>query len=98
MTDRNWIGEAEAAFDQSLSALRDGDWGSPEFWAARANAAASIASAEQARIANLIAWKQLQASRAATADAGVGLIPLGGTDGISAEIEHALGMDEEETP
>lgn len=92
MTERHWAGEAQAALDQSLEAIPKGEWGSPEFWAARASAAATLASVEQARIANLIAWKQLQATRQASADAGVGLMPLDAADAITVAIEQGLGI------
>jgi hypothetical protein len=86
MTDRTWIGEAYAAFDQGLTeqAGRDG-FPDPSFWISRAQAAASIEQARQARIGNLIAWKQLRQSAPATALAS-------GGDLLTAEIEAALGI------
>lgn len=92
---RHWIGEAQAAFDESLARIPDGEWGSPDYWVARATAAATIASAEQARIANVIAWKQLHATRQASAEGGVGMLPIG-TDDVDVEIEAAIGIAERE--
>jgi hypothetical protein len=75
MSDRTWIGEAQAAFDQALTTAGDRDaTPGPDFWVARAQAAAAIASAEQTRIANLIAWKALQTAREAR---GIDALPLG---------------------
>lgn len=91
--DRLWIGEARAAFDQSLAALPSGDFGDPAYWLQRTQAAAAIAAAEQAHIANLIAWKQLAATRQAAQDQGVGMLPLGDRgDAVTVEIEHGLGI------
>jgi hypothetical protein len=88
MSGRTWIGEALAAFDQSLGSLpQDGTFPPSEFWLQRAGVAASIAQAEQARIANLIAWKQLRQTQPATALPGAG-------DAITAEIEDTLGITE----
>lgn len=87
---RFWHGEALAAYDQGLASIPDGEWGSPDFWISRAQAAAAIASAEQARIANLIAWKQLQATRSSSRDLGVDLMPL--ADPITDTIEEGLGI------
>lgn len=87
---RHWEGEARAAFDQGLASLPRGDFGDASFWTQRAQVAATLAGAEQARIANLIAWKQLAATRAATHDLGVDLMPLGDT--VSDTIERGLGI------
>lgn len=93
MTERHWAGEAQAAFDQSLANMpQDAAFAQPELWLARAQAAATLAGVEQARIANLIAWKQLQATRQASADAGVGLMPLDAADAITVAIEQGLGI------
>lgn len=99
MSIRHWLGEAEAAFDQALTnAPEDAAFAAPDFWLQRAQIAAQIAAAEQARIGNLIAWKQLQATRATGADQGVGMLALGSADAIADEIEHALGIDEDPDP
>jgi hypothetical protein len=99
MSERHWIGEAQAAFDQALAnAPQDAAFAEPEFWLQRAQVAAQIEAAHQARIANLIAWKQLQATRAASQDQGVGMLPLGGGDAIADEIERSLGIDEHPDP
>lgn len=89
---RRWEGEAQAAFDQALDALPQGDFGSPDFWISRAQAAATLASAQQAKAANLIAWKQLQATRQSTRDFGADLMPLASADSVAAEIEEVLGL------
>lgn len=91
-SSRTWVGEALAAFDQAIVTAGNRDE-HPDagFWVSRAQAAAAIASAEQARAANLIAWKQLQVSRSATQDGGIDLMPSGG-DVISDEIERLLGL------
>lgn len=90
---RRWEGEARAAFDQALgNASKDATFGDPGFWLQRAQIAATLAGVEQARLANLIAWKQLQATRLASADQGIGLLPLGGSDAIADEIEQGLGI------
>jgi hypothetical protein len=89
MSGRTWIGEARAAFDQALTTAGDRDaTPGPDFWVARAQAAAAIAAAEQARIANLIAWKALQTAREAR---GIDALPLGG-DEITEQIEEGLGL------
>jgi hypothetical protein len=86
-TGRTWIGEALAAFDQAVTeAGMSRDFSAtPDFWVSRAAAAAAIASAEQQRVANLIAWKQLRQSATTSA------LPSAG-DSISEEIESALGI------
>lgn len=85
---RTWIGEARAAFDQAVTeAGMRRQQPTPDFWVARASAAAALASAEQARIGNLIAWKQLRQSAPASA------LP-GGGDAIADEIEATLGIAE----
>lgn len=60
-----------------------------EQYLARAQVYATLAGVEQARIANLIAWKQLRQSAPATA-----LAP--GGDLITVEIERALGITDPE--
>lgn len=85
MSVRHWLGEAIAAHDESLARLPEGDFGDPGFWLQRAQVAAQIASAEQARIGNLIAWKQLRQTASATALGNSG-------DAISDEIEEVLGL------
>jgi hypothetical protein len=86
VSDRTWIGEAQAAFDQALTeAGGSPDFPSPDFWVGRAQAAAAIASAEQARVANLIAWKALRQSASTSA------LPSSG-DAIAEQIEAALGI------
>jgi hypothetical protein len=93
---RTWIGEAKAAFDQAytqVASSREDTVPPAEFWLQRAQAAAAIESAEQARIANLIAWKQLQATRQSSADAGVAMLPLGSPDDATVEIERAIGLE-----
>lgn len=58
---RTWLGEAQAAYDQALTTLASTDsFGDPDFWVARAAAAAAIEQAVQARTANLIAYQQLR--------------------------------------
>jgi hypothetical protein len=91
-TARTWIGEAHAAFDQAATeAGMRRQQPEPDFWVARASAAATLASAEQARIGNLIAWKQLRQSAPTSA------LP-GGGDAIADEIEAALGIAAPPTP
>lgn len=85
MSVRHWLGEAIAAHDESLARLPEGDFGDPGFWLQRAQVAATIASAEQARIGNLIAWKQLRQTASSTALGNSG-------DAISDEIEEILGI------
>lgn len=84
---RTWIGEAKAAFDEAVTeaGMRRDFTATPEFWVARAQAATALASAEQARIGNLIAWKQLRQSAPTSA------LP-GGGDAIADEIEATLGI------
>lgn len=84
----NYVGSAEAALEQALGEQTFGDASQT---LARAQAMATLASVEQARIANLIAWKQLQATRATGRDGGVDLLPLG-SDDIGDEIEQGLGI------
>lgn len=86
---RTWSGEAQAAYDQALTAAGDRDQQpGPDFWVARAAAAAAIESAQMQRVANLIAWKALQTAREAR---GIDALPLAG-DEITATIERALGI------
>jgi hypothetical protein len=90
MSDRTWIGEALAAYDQGLARMGEiPGMPSPEFWVSRAQAAAAIASAEQARIGNLIAWKALQTQLGA--GHGLESLPTDG-DEISAQIRAGLGL------
>lgn len=103
VTERTWIGEAKAAFDQSVTEATaaydrarerpDEDVDEPDFrfWVSRAQAAAAIASAEQARIANLIAWKALQTQRQSGPDNGIDLLDLGG-DEITQQIQEGLEL------
>lgn len=86
---RFWVGEALAAYDQSLvmAGNRDKAAFDDAYWLQRAQVAASIAQAEQARIANLIAWKQLRQTAAASTSS----LPNAG-DAISDEIETVLGI------
>ena len=95
---RTWAGEARAAFDQALAnAPKDAAFGEAGFWLQRAQIAATLAGVEQARLANLIAWKQFQAMRLAAADQGAGMLPLGGADTIvfgPGEPEQAHVTDE----
>lgn len=90
LDDRTWVGEAKAAFDQALNEAgnRDG-FPSPDFWVSRAQAAAAIAAAEQAHIANLIAWKALQAARAGSSTVS---LTAGGGDAVTERIEEGLGI------
>jgi hypothetical protein len=86
---RFWAGEAKAAYDQSVvEAGQHEGFPSPDFWVARAQAAAAIEAAEQARIGNLIAWKQLQTAREAR---GIDALPAA-ADEIDQQIEEGLGI------
>lgn len=88
-TARTWVGEALAAYDQSLAEAGQQAASPPvDFWVSRAQAAAAIASAQQARIANLIAWKQLQTTRESR---GISALPAGADD-IDRQIEEGLGI------
>lgn len=59
---------------------------------ARAQVYATLASAEQSRLANLIAWKQLRQTQSASTST----LPNAG-DAISDEIEDALGITDTTT-
>jgi hypothetical protein len=85
MSGRHWTGEALAAFDQALGQIEG--FGTPELWLQRAQVAAQIASAEQARIANLIAWKALRQAASTSPSS----LPNAG-DAIADEIEASLGI------
>jgi hypothetical protein len=75
-----------------LDALAQGSYGDPGLMLQRAHVFATLASVEQARVSNLIAWKQLQTTRQASADQGVGIPALGSGDAVADEIERALGI------
>lgn len=86
---RTWIGEALAAFDQGLSAAgEDAGFPEPEFWLRRAEIAASIEQAMQARIANLIAWTTLQLTRSQASEGQGELLD----DVVVRQIEEGLGI------
>jgi hypothetical protein len=90
MNPRNLIGDALAALDQSLTVADEGTAFDRDYWLQRAAVNAAVAQAQQSRVSNLIAWKQLRQSAPATA------LTSGG-DAITAEIEDALGITDPET-
>lgn len=87
---RFWAGEAKAAYDQSVNeaGMQRDFQPTPDFWVARAQAAAAIESAQQARIGNLIAWKQMQTAREAR---GIDALAMA-VDEIDQQIEEGLGI------
>lgn len=84
-----YVAAAQIAIDDAAAAQ---DGYNVDQQLARAQAYATLASVEQSRAANLIAWKQLQVARSGTRDNGISPLPLSG-DEITAEIERLLGIE-----